>query len=125
MKLNLTQQLWIKLKRGWLEKQKSTALQPSSVKIASQYLAGAPVLQDNPTLEQVEQYVAQVLAFTKSLPDKRLGVKLQGREWSEVVDLVMAGLLDLHFNAERAIFNAGVVEVCKAQTSQTCPTTLN
>lgn len=77
---------------------------------------GAPTLPDKLTEESVNEYVKQLMTFLEELPSKRIGVDLYGYLRVLVVDMVMANILQLHTNAENAIFELGLVEECQTQS---------
>ena len=87
-----------------------------SIDIASQYMDGAPILPDNLTEENLNEYVKQLMTFLEELPNKRIGVNLYGYLRVLVVDMVMANILELHAKAENAIFELGLVEECQTQS---------
>lgn len=86
-----------------------------SIDIADKYMDGAPTLPDNLTEESVNEYVKQLMTFLAELPNKRIGVDLYGYLRVLTVDMVMANILQLHSNAENAIFELGLVEECQTQ----------
>lgn len=77
---------------------------------------GAPILPDNLTEENLNEYVKQLMIFLEELPNKRIGVNLYGYLRVLVVDMVMANILELHAKAENAIFELGLVEECQTQS---------
>ena len=87
-----------------------------SVDIASQYMDGAPTLPANLTEESLNEYVKQLMTFLEELPNKRIGADLYGYLRVLTVDMVMANILQLHTNAENAIFELGLVEECQTQS---------
>lgn len=77
---------------------------------------GAPTLPDNLTEESLNEYVKQLMKFLEELPNKRIGANLYGYLRVLTVDMVMANILELHTNAENAIFELGLVEECQTQS---------
>ena len=76
----------------------------------------APKLADNPTEEDVNTYVKQVMEFVKELPNKKINKNLHGYLRVQVADMVMARILELHVLAEQTIFDLGILESCQTQT---------
>lgn len=87
-----------------------------SIDIANKYMDGAPTLPDNLTEESLNEHVKKLMAFLEELPNKRIGVDLYGYLRVLTVDMVMANILQLHSNAENAIFELGLVEECQTQS---------
>lgn len=87
-----------------------------SIDIANKYMDGAPTLPDNLTEESLNEYVKQLMTFLEELPNKRIGADLYGYLRVLTVDMVMANILQLHTNAENAIFELGLVEECQTQS---------
>lgn len=113
MKLTLTATLLNTYKSSLTESLERQTTQ--SIDIADKYMDGAPTLPDNLTEESVNEYVKQLMTFLAELPNKRIGVDLYGYLRVLTVDMVMANILQLHSNAENAIFELGLVEECQTQ----------
>lgn len=77
-----------------------------------------PTLVDNPSDEDVDNYIKSIMEYLNNLKDKRIGEKLTGRLQYEVTELVMAHVIQLHLTAEQAIFAQGMVEICNVEGEQ-------